>query len=549
MFHDEVLNGPACPVTAPRTVLPDADFNRLNRNGMSAVVPRRGLSITQMSEKLLEDSLPHVSCNDLMESQSIFEFFCGDVMARFSRMQAEPAKTDERRPHGKDDPVLFPAFPNHSSHLLKNVSLSAPWSDTRTGRAMKPFFVLIIGLFALANCATTTVHTGMPMDGRTSASCQTRDAVDDESPENAGFFAAAEDEGKKRDAAAADGQKKDEAEKPADKTPAKSEAKDRAVVNIENKNPQSSEKDESFFVTVNNDNGKEQDPAKRDMNVVVNNSADKKLHVEEGGVVTPAVGEGFEQTGTASWYGRDFDGKKTASGQSFDSRAMTAAHRTLPLGTQIEVKNLENGRETVVLVNDRGPYIKGRILDLSEKAAEVLGYKERGLTTVQLRVIAPGQVKETGRGATEGLYSDTGKGDAALNSDKRKMSDEVSPKEEARDESKSKSENRNETADREERRPERSPSGKTNRLTPEESAGVKREGDGDGFAVQVGIFSELDRAREMKASMSSYGPVHIVKRGEKYVVKVGTFKKRKDADTLKSRLSNEGYAAFVSKGI
>ncbi len=398
---------------------------------------------------------------------------------------------------------------------------------------MKPLFVLTIGLFALANCATTTVHTGMPVDGRSTASCQTRDAVDDESPENAGFFAAAEDEGKKRDVA--DAGEKDKTDKPADKTPAKSDAKDRAVVNVENKNT-TPEKDESFFVTVNNDNGKETDPAKRDVNVVVNNATDKKLHLEEGGVVTPAVGEGFEQTGTASWYGRDFDGKKTASGQTFDSRSMTAAHRTLPLGTQIEVKNLENGRETVVLVNDRGPYIKGRILDLSEKAAEVLGYKERGLTTVQLRVIAPGQVKEAGRGATEELYSDTSKGDAAK-SEKRKMGDEVAAKDEPKGEV------------REERRTERSPSGKTNRLSPEESAGVKQEGDADGFAVQVGIFAELDRAREMKASMSSYGPVHIVKRGEKYVVKVGTFKKRKDADNLKSRLSNEGYAAFVSKGI
>jgi len=90
------------------------------------------------------------------------------------------------------------------------------------------------------------------------------------------------------------------------------------------------------------------------------------------------------QTGEASWYGREDAGKKTASGEIFDPNARTAAHPTLPLGTEINVKNLENGKETTLTVNDRGPYIKGRVLDVSRKGADDLGFVKDGITEVQI---------------------------------------------------------------------------------------------------------------------------------------------------------------------
>jgi len=93
------------------------------------------------------------------------------------------------------------------------------------------------------------------------------------------------------------------------------------------------------------------------------------------------------QVGTASWYGRKHAGKPTASGAIFDPDRLTAAHRTLPLGTQVRVTDLASGRSVVVTINDRGPYIHGRIIDLSHQAADQLGMVDDGLAKVRLDVM------------------------------------------------------------------------------------------------------------------------------------------------------------------
>ena len=95
------------------------------------------------------------------------------------------------------------------------------------------------------------------------------------------------------------------------------------------------------------------------------------------------------QTGTASWYGEQFQGKQTASGEPFDMRDFTAAHPRLPLGTFVKVTNLRNGKAVVVRINDRGPVVDGRIIDLSYNAARTLGFKDRGLQTVRLDLYQP----------------------------------------------------------------------------------------------------------------------------------------------------------------
>src|ERR1700675_374063 len=96
------------------------------------------------------------------------------------------------------------------------------------------------------------------------------------------------------------------------------------------------------------------------------------------------------QVGTASWYGEYFDGKTTASGEDYDMYDMTAAHPTLPLGSYVRVTNLHNGRAVVVRVNDRGPIVQGRIIDLSYGAAQVLQFQEQGLHRVRLDVVKRG---------------------------------------------------------------------------------------------------------------------------------------------------------------
>ncbi|HTR66394.1 MAG TPA: septal ring lytic transglycosylase RlpA family protein [Terriglobales bacterium] len=95
------------------------------------------------------------------------------------------------------------------------------------------------------------------------------------------------------------------------------------------------------------------------------------------------------QVGTASWYGKDFQGKATASGEPFNMYDLTAAHPTLPLGTTVRVTNLRNGRTVLLRINDRGPVPQDRIIDVSYSAARALGFKGRGLQRVRLDVVEP----------------------------------------------------------------------------------------------------------------------------------------------------------------
>jgi rare lipoprotein A (peptidoglycan hydrolase) len=94
------------------------------------------------------------------------------------------------------------------------------------------------------------------------------------------------------------------------------------------------------------------------------------------------------QTGKASWYGPQFQGKITASGDTFNQRAFTAAHPTLPFGSKVKVTNLANGKSVEVKINDRGPLLENRIIDVSRAAAEVLEMKESGTTTVRLELLS-----------------------------------------------------------------------------------------------------------------------------------------------------------------
>ena len=88
--------------------------------------------------------------------------------------------------------------------------------------------------------------------------------------------------------------------------------------------------------------------------------------------------------GIASWYGPNFHGKKTSNGEWYDMYAMTAAHKTLPFGTLVKVNNLENGKSVVVKINDRGPFVRGRIIDLSKSAFIAIGDSRKGIIKVQI---------------------------------------------------------------------------------------------------------------------------------------------------------------------
>jgi rare lipoprotein A (peptidoglycan hydrolase) len=117
----------------------------------------------------------------------------------------------------------------------------------------------------------------------------------------------------------------------------------------------------------------------------------QKVIPQPQGVASPAAKRNTKayQVGTASWYGTSFHGRPTASGEPYNMFDLTAAHPTLPLGTHVRVTNLRNGRAVVVRINDRGPAVPGRIIDLSYSAARVLDLKAWGLQRVRLDVVKP----------------------------------------------------------------------------------------------------------------------------------------------------------------
>ena len=99
------------------------------------------------------------------------------------------------------------------------------------------------------------------------------------------------------------------------------------------------------------------------------------------------------QIGIASYYGKKFHKKRTANGEIFNMYKVSAAHKTLPLGTKVRVINLKNGRSLTMKINDRGPYVKGRVIDLSYKAAQKLGFVNKGTTKVRIEVLRLGDNK------------------------------------------------------------------------------------------------------------------------------------------------------------
>jgi len=108
----------------------------------------------------------------------------------------------------------------------------------------------------------------------------------------------------------------------------------------------------------------------------------------EGEWYYPQEDATYDNTGIASWYGPKFHGRRTANGEIFDPEKITAAHKTLPMPSVVRVTNLDNGRSLVVRVNDRGPFVAGRIIDLSRESARLLGFKDQGIAKVRVKVLA-----------------------------------------------------------------------------------------------------------------------------------------------------------------
>lgn len=115
----------------------------------------------------------------------------------------------------------------------------------------------------------------------------------------------------------------------------------------------------------------------------------------------------YDEVGYASWYGSDFHGKKTANGELYNMNSLTAAHKTLPLPTFVKVTNLANGRTIILRVNDRGPFVKGRIIDISRRGAQLLGFDRQGVTKVRVQAVDENGNLPRGRRAQTVVASNT----------------------------------------------------------------------------------------------------------------------------------------------
>jgi rare lipoprotein A (peptidoglycan hydrolase) len=118
-------------------------------------------------------------------------------------------------------------------------------------------------------------------------------------------------------------------------------------------------------------------------------SANLKAYTVGGKRYAPKATKHYDEKGLASWYSYPSRSRPTASGEMFDGRLMAAAHKTLPLPCMVEVTNLENGKKVKVRVNDRGPFVQGRIIDLTPAAADRLGFKGKGMAKVRVKLLGP----------------------------------------------------------------------------------------------------------------------------------------------------------------
>jgi len=239
----------------------------------------------------------------------------------------------------------------------------------------------------------------------------------------------------------------------------------------------------------------------------------------------PRVDYDYDETGIASWYGPKFHGRKTANGETFDQHRLTAAHKTLPLPSMVRVTNLENGRQVKLRVNDRGPFSRGRIIDVSTRAAELLDFRQQGTAKVRVQVIE----SESRRLAAlaRGGPSQAGAVDVP------EAAPTVTVAVNAADREDTGANGQDGAVRRVAAVPE--PDGRVTRVAV---------GDSDIF-IQAGSFVRYDNARRLSARLSALAPTRIepVRLNQRrfYRVRLGPVDTVADADRLLGRVLRQGH--------
>lgn len=222
----------------------------------------------------------------------------------------------------------------------------------------------------------------------------------------------------------------------------------------------------------------------------------------------------YSETGMASWYGEDFHALKTANGENYDMNTLTAAHRTLPLPSIVKVTNLENGRSLVLRINDRGPYAKNRIIDISKRGAQLLGYQAQGTAKVRVELLEK-ESKEL---------------KMALIGDSMEPSTKVA------------------VASKENLKPLQLSGAGQESIAKE---AVKSFPKGS-FFVQAGAYSKKDAAQSLSSQLDKFGDTNVflvdVSGKKFYRVRLGPYSHEKEAHVTLSKVKNFGiYNATVVK--
>ena len=256
---------------------------------------------------------------------------------------------------------------------------------------------------------------------------------------------------------------------------------------------------------------------------------------------------GYDKEGTASWYGEAFHRRRTSNGEWFDMNTLTAAHATLPLPSYVLVTNLENNRQVVVRVNDRGPFVGTRVIDLSKRAADVLGYRAKGKAHVRVKLIGPAPLQDSmehvvamndavrqGAGMRElvAMSGDTSaqapETQVAMNDDNADMplTDASAPMPPPRA-----------------AKPGRLPFAMA---SPAQQADYAPEQQiQQAYVVRVGVFHDLGNAQSAYQAVASFGPAKIVRavgaNGPLYRVEMGPLDNRADAESALTTAQGAGF--------
>lgn len=234
---------------------------------------------------------------------------------------------------------------------------------------------------------------------------------------------------------------------------------------------------------------------------------------------TPREEPSYDKKGTASWYGEAFNRRMTSNGEWFDMNRLTAAHPTLPLPSYVKVTNTDNGRSVVVRVNDRGPFVGTRMIDMSKRAAVALGFKGQGMAPVRVQLIGPAPLDDNGRhlaAMNEELQRGTPlRRMIAAAGGKRGSEVQIAAAES---------------------NPEPVEHVTTVAYTePEQEVQAPDFGDDESYYVQVGSFADPSNAERAREELAAAWPVQVAElngaNGTVYRVRVGPIADRPDADT------------------